>query len=201
MEQVSRDEHATFEKIHYIPHHPISRRDKQTTKIRIVYDASAKRRGPSLNDCLLTGPSPLPKIMDVLLRFPYHKTGLVADAEKAFHQVFIAQEDRVVLRFIWINDILHDNPKLLTYRFTRVVFGINASPFLLNALIDHHIRSYAEDPCFVDTFLSSLYVDDLNRGGDTREDAIELYSKSSQRMSEGGFTLRKGKTNDPELQN
>ena len=43
-------------------------------------------------------------------------------------------------------------------------------------------------------------MDDLNGGGDTREDAIELYSKSSQRMSEGGFTLRKWKTNDPELQ-
>ena len=156
MEQVSRDEHATFGKIHYIPHHPVTRRDKQTTKVCIVYDASAKRRGPSLNDCLFTGPSLLPKIMDVLLRFRYHKIGLVADAEKAFHQVSIAQEDRDVLRFIWIDDILHENPKLFIYRFTRVVFGVNASLFLLNAMIDHHIRSYAEDPSFVDMFLSSL---------------------------------------------
>ena len=49
-------------------------------------------------------------------------------------------------------------------------------------------------------FLSPLYVDDLNAGGDTREDAIELYSKSSQLMCEDGFTFRKWKTSDPQLQ-
>ena len=137
--------------------------------------------------------------MEILLRFRYHKIGLVADVEKAFHQVSIAEEDRDVLRFIWIDDILNDNPKLLIYRFTRVVFGVNASPFLLNATIDHHIRSYTDDSAFVELFLSSLYVDDLNGGGDTPGEVLELYEKASQRMSEGGFTLRKWRTNDPDV--
>ena len=38
--------------IHYIPHHPVIRDDKTTRKIRIVFDASARDNGPSLNDCL-----------------------------------------------------------------------------------------------------------------------------------------------------
>ena len=38
--------------IHYIPHHPVIRDDKTTRKIRIVFDASARNNGPSLNDCL-----------------------------------------------------------------------------------------------------------------------------------------------------
>ena len=44
-------------RLHYLPHHAIVRSDKDTTKLRIVYDASAKVEGkPSLNDCLLIGP-------------------------------------------------------------------------------------------------------------------------------------------------
>ena len=42
--------------VHYLPHHPIVREDKQTTKVRIVYDAFAKFTGPALNDCLYAGP-------------------------------------------------------------------------------------------------------------------------------------------------
>ncbi|XP_046856149.1 uncharacterized protein LOC124449255 [Xenia sp. Carnegie-2017] len=44
-------------KIHYLPHHCVIRKDKVTTKLRVVYDGSATTnlRKFSLNDCLLTG--------------------------------------------------------------------------------------------------------------------------------------------------
>ena len=41
--------------VHYIPHHPVIRTEKSTSRVRIVYDAFAKKDGPSLNDCLETG--------------------------------------------------------------------------------------------------------------------------------------------------
>ena len=44
-------------KLHYLPHHGVIREDKLTTKLRVIYDTSAKNNGPSLNDCLYTGPS------------------------------------------------------------------------------------------------------------------------------------------------
>ena len=88
-------EHNTGEigKVHYLPHHALIRRDKSTTKMRIVYDASAKDNGPSLNDCLYTGPALAQNILDILLRFRCHKVALVGDIEKAFLMLLIQESD------------------------------------------------------------------------------------------------------------
>ena len=51
--------------VHYLPHHPVIRTDKSTSRVRFVYDASAKMGGPSLNDCLETGPNTLPQVIDI----------------------------------------------------------------------------------------------------------------------------------------
>lgn len=44
--------------IHYLPHHAVVNPTKTTTKLRIVYDASAKTKmnNKSLNECLYRGP-------------------------------------------------------------------------------------------------------------------------------------------------
>ena len=42
--------------VHYLPHQPVLREDKETTKIRAVCDASCASDGPSLNDCAYSGP-------------------------------------------------------------------------------------------------------------------------------------------------
>lgn len=60
-------------------------------------------------------------------------------------------------------------------KLEKVVFGVSSSPFLLNATVKHHIERYEEeDPDFVETFLRSIYVDDLSTGGDTDEVAYQL---------------------------
>lgn len=126
-------------KIHYIPHREVVRDDKETTKVRIVYDASAKISGyPSLNECLETGSNLLPKIFDVLIRFRCYKIGIVSDIKSAFHNIRIAQKDRDYLRFLWLDDIHKDNPELVIKRFTSVIFGGNSSPNLLCSAVKKH---------------------------------------------------------------
>lgn len=56
MEVMEHPESSEGERTHYLPHHAVIHQDKTTTKLRIVYDASSKEDGLSLNDCLHTGP-------------------------------------------------------------------------------------------------------------------------------------------------
>ena len=53
---VNEPHNASGEHVHYLPHHAVIRHDKETTKMRVVYDASARSMGPSSNDCLYVGP-------------------------------------------------------------------------------------------------------------------------------------------------
>ena len=83
--------------VHYLPHHAVMKQDRETTKVRIVYDASARSNGPSLNDCLHIGPKMNMKIFDILLRFRVHRIAIIADIEKAFLMISVANKDRDVL--------------------------------------------------------------------------------------------------------
>ena len=200
VEIVDKKDVGEMGKVHYMPHHAVIRRDKQTTKLRIVYDASAKSSGPSLNDCLYTGLAMTQSIMDIIVRFQSHRIAFAGDIEKAFLMVSVAKVDRNVLRFLWFDDVWSEHPKVITLRFTRVVFGVSSSPFLLNATIRHHIEQYrCEDPKFVDAFLRAIYVDDLNSGGNDDDSVYMLYKKAKLRLAEGGFNLRKFVTNSPGL--
>ena len=70
----------------------------------------------------------------------------------------------IAFSVVWTADPNAEQLKPTTFRFTRVVFGVSSSPFLLNAMVNHHLETFREiDPDFVDKFLSSIYVDDLVR--------------------------------------
>ncbi|XP_070546913.1 uncharacterized protein [Ptychodera flava] len=90
-------------KRHYIPHHAVINPMKTSTKVRIVYDASAKEKKGSknLNECLYRGPVMLKDLCGLLLRFRQNKVAMVADIEKAFLQVGLQSPDKDVTSFFW----------------------------------------------------------------------------------------------------
>jgi len=67
------------EKVHYLSHHAVIRRDAETTKLQIVYEASLKegKNGTSLNDRLHTGPSLIPLLFKILVRLRENRVALV----------------------------------------------------------------------------------------------------------------------------
>ena len=182
--------------VHYLPHRPVVRIDKETTKIRAVFDASCSVNGSSLNESLYPGPNLLAKIFDILLRFRLNKIAIIADIKQAFLNVGISREHQDFLRFLW-QDI--KNESIVVYRFQRAVFGVNSSPFLLNATIRRHLNKYLHK-CFVERLLQDMYVDDTTSGCSTVAEGIEFYNTAIALMLEAGFTLCKWTSNDATLQ-
>ena len=160
-----------------------------------MYDASARAKGPSLNDCLHTGPKFNQKILEILIRFRSYPVAWIADIEKAFLMIAMSQEDRDVLRFLWVDNPLSSNPNVIIYRFARVVFGVSSSPYLLNSTIQHHLKQYSSRPEVVAKLLESFYVDDLVCDGNDEEEAYDHFSYAREVLSHASFNLWKFVTN------
>ncbi|GFW33965.1 integrase catalytic domain-containing protein [Trichonephila clavipes] len=133
---------------------------------------------------------------NLLISFRLNKIAVLADVEKAFLQISMDPKDKDVVRFL-IDD---GENGVQVYRFNRVLFGVNASPFLLAATIKTHIGKYMERyPDTVRTLDHCFYVDDLVTGEDDSKSAFDLSSKVAKIMSEAGINLRKWISNDCEL--
>ena len=96
IEKIPQEEINRSENVHYMPHHGVVRKDKQTTKLKVVFDGSAKSddEGFSINDCLNPGPNLIPKLLDVLAKVRYHPVALSADIEIAFLMLSVNKSDR-----------------------------------------------------------------------------------------------------------
>jgi len=124
----------------------------------------------------------------------------VADVEKAFQMVSVTDSDRDMLRFLWVDDVNKALTTIMQMQYTRVVFDVSTSPFLLNATIYHHLQQYRDIyPDLVSTLTKSIYVDDVTYGAEGEEEAYKLYVLSTKVFAEGGFNLQKFATNSPTL--
>lgn len=184
--------------IHYLPHHAVIRPDKNTTKVRIVYDGSAKTKKylKSINECLYRGPVILEDLCGLLLNFRLSEVCVVSDIEKAFLQIELQLQERDAVRFLWIKDLSlpHTENNLQEYRFKRVPFGIVCSPFLLAAVIKYHL-SKAEEKWRI-ILERGFYVDNLIIGLPNSEEALDFYNYVKNFFFDMSMNLREWKSND-----
>ena len=196
----SSDAHG--KNIHYMPHHAVIRQNRETTKLRMVYDCSAKSNNQpyALNDCLETGPNYIPQLLEVLLRFRWNPIAISADIEKAFLMVGINRNDRDMLRFLWLKNPYDPRSDVIHLRFCRLMFGLRPSPAILGAVLAHHLNSSKQyDPELVGLIKNSMYVDDFLSGSGSVVKGKEIYSNCKQIMKEASFNLRKWHSNSIEL--
>ena len=123
---------------------------------------------------------------------------LTGDLEKAFLQVRIKEAERDALRFHWRGP---EDKETSVYRFTRALFGLTCSPFLLGGVLREHLKAWeAKYPELVDEIRKGLYVDDLMTGGATVDEVKEKKTESTEIFEDATFRLHKWHSNVESLE-
>ena len=119
---------VSAKEMYYLPMHAVTKESSTSTKLRVVFDASAQAsNGFSLNDSLPVGPTLHHKLETTLLRFRTYPVALTADISKMYRVVELAEPDKDLHRFVWR---AQPSDPVTYYRMTRVTFGVATSPYL-----------------------------------------------------------------------
>lgn len=184
--------------VHYIPAHAVYRDDSITTKIRIVFNASAKTEtGISLNECLFQGPCLLPDIVQVLIRFRLNLIAFISDISKMFLRIKL-DHGQDFLRFLWRN--CETTEKIRIFRMLVVTFGVISSPFQASDVVLKHAELFEPQYPHVGTLIrEQLYMDDLPGGANTKEEAEQLIKNTVEFFLHANMQPHKMASNFPEI--
>jgi len=172
---------------HYIPHHAVYRPDSKSTLIRPVFDASCKvGKNCCLNDCLYKDPNLLHSLPSFLLWFREKKIAFSADIKKAFLMIGVNERDRDFLKFLWWHP---DQLTIKQLRHSRVVFGLNCSPYLLTAVLQHHFNHWSTDKTVIEKLKKSFYVDNLVGSVEDMNTFFELKQRAMAILTDAQMEL------------
>lgn len=198
MTEIPNNEIKCLEPIYYMPHHGIIKQDSTTTKLRVVFDASAKtNRGVSLNELLKTGPTIQDDLYSILIRFRKHNVVLSSDVAKMYRQVWVNPSQRNLQRILWRNN---PNEDIKHYRLNTLTYGTTSASYLAIRCLHEAAKEQKENyPKACLEIFQNFYVDDLLTGGSTVEEVIQLKKEISDILERCGFKLRKWASNRKEI--
>lgn len=197
MEDVKSNEKPDH-KVYYLPHHAVIRESSTTTKLRTVFDGSAKlAEGSSLNDELLIGPPLQQDLRNLILRWRTHKIALIADVKQMYRQILVSTKDIDYQRILWRSSPLE---AIQEKRLLTVTYGTSCAPFLaIRTLKQLAQDEQAEFPDLVEIIDKHFYIDDLLSGANSQEQALELKNRITKFMSKGKFEMHKWASNSPDV--
>jgi len=172
------------------------RPESKTTKLRVVFDASAKTTtGQSLNTNLYTGRKLQQDLPRILIRARVHKVLFTADIKQMYRQIEIHSEDRDYLRILWRFE--PDEP-ITEYRLCTVTYGTSSAPHQALRTLQHLATiKETEFPIAAQILMQDTFVDDILTGADTPEAALVQQSQLIALCNQGQFQLRKWASNSP----
>ncbi|XP_057656782.1 uncharacterized protein LOC130894179 [Diorhabda carinulata] len=128
MQNIGEVSEVNHEDAYYLPHHGILRMHSATTKLRTVFDASARSTsGVSFNELQLKGPVIQDDLVSILLRFRQYKYVVTADIEKMYRQVLVSKDQHKMQRILWRDN---ENKALSVCELSTVTYGTTSAPFL-----------------------------------------------------------------------
>lgn len=181
-----------------IPHHAVFKPDSTTTKLRAVFDGSAKTSNNiSLNDIMANGPVLQDDLFSILVRFRTHQYAISADVTKMYRQVLVAPDDRQWQQIIW-----REQPfsPLKYYQLNTLTYGITCASYLaiksLQTLASQNSKSYQLASAKA---LKDFNVDDLITGTNNLDDCKQLQREMIDMCSKAGLQLHKWCANHQDL--
>eukprot|EP00795_Rhopilema_esculentum_P017883 gene17883-biopygen2028 len=186
-------------RIFYMPHKPVVRESAATTKVRMVFEASARPTPTtnSINDCMYKGPALQPNIWDIMVRARMTPYLLLGDIQKAFLQIGIKSEDRDAFRFLFTLSGKEEH-----LRFLRVPFGGEASPFMLGGTLQHHYEKFTntELASTLEMLRENTYVDNLMCTGMSIEELQRFKGEATEILEDAKFQIHKWESNIESLE-
>ncbi|XP_062707819.1 uncharacterized protein LOC134288104 [Aedes albopictus] len=181
----------------YLPHHAVVNPSKTTTKCRVVFDASSKVAGTSLNDVLMVGAAVQSDLMSIELRFRMHRYVMSADVSKMFRQIDVDSRHSPLQRIFWRKS---PTDRLRTLELTTVTYGTASAPFLATRTMLQLARDERDNyPLAAEIVEKNVYVDDGLFGSNSFEEACEMQRQVIALFKSGGMHLHKWSSNDPRL--
>ncbi|XP_072400464.1 uncharacterized protein [Diabrotica undecimpunctata] len=182
---------------YFLPHHCVLK-DSATTKLRVVFDGSAKTTsGYSLNQILLTGFQTQPDLFDILCRFRQFKFVFIADIEKMYRQINVNPNQTFLQNILW-RDSPHEPLKCI--ELTSVTYGVTCSSFLATrCLKEIATLNTTKYPLGSDALLNQTYVDDILYGTNTLAELEAAEHELNSILNGHSITLHKWVSNSAEF--
>ncbi|XP_055591303.1 uncharacterized protein LOC129743346 [Uranotaenia lowii] len=193
---VEEDDASTV--AYYLPHQPVFEPDSTTTKLRVVFDASAATSsGVSLNETLMVGPTVQEDLFSIMLRFRLRKYAITGDIEKMYRMIDVDPIDHNLQRIFWRSSITEP---IRTFVLTTVTYGTSPAPYLatrcLKMLADENESTY---PHASDAIHHNFYVDDALLSVDSLETGNKTIGELIALLGSAGMNLRKISSNCVEI--
>ncbi|KMQ84915.1 hypothetical protein RF55_16893 [Lasius niger] len=183
---------------YFLPHQAILRPDHITTKLRVVFDASARTdNDKSLNDILYPGPNLQSELLHILIRFRMHEYVITGDIAQMFRQILVDERDRHWQLIFWRKD---EEAPLEIFTLNTVTYGTTCASFLAMRCLKQLAKEEGDQfPLAKQVLLSDFYMDDVLTGTDTIEETIKLQRELTTLLAKGHFILRKWRANDKRI--
>lgn len=177
-----------------IPHHCVTNSNSLSTKLRVVFDGSAKgSSGVSLNDTLLKGPKLQKDISDIILNFRLKPVALCADLKMMYRQILVSKDQRKYQHIFWRYNL---SEPVQEYEMNTVTYGLSSSPFLAQRVLKQlAIDEGSKFPVASEVILNDTYIDDVVTSVDDELSALDLHSQLVNLLQAGGFSLHKWASN------
>ncbi|XP_073955686.1 uncharacterized protein [Choristoneura fumiferana] len=183
---------------YFLPHHAVVKEDSTTTRLRAVFDGSAKTNlGLSLNNILESGPVVQKELFDILVLFRTYKYVAMTDIKQMYRQVVLDPSQAHLQLILWKENL--DDP-LTCLQITRIIYGLTSSSFLATrCLVELAQRYERQYPLASAVLRNNSYVDDCLFGASTLDEVRQACDELIELTRRGSFELHKWCANHQDI--